>query len=295
VKAPPFEYVAATSVTEAVDALAADPEARVLAGGQSLAPLLALRLARPSLLVDVNRLALDHVSQDDTGAGRELRLGALVRHRTLERDPVVAERAPVLAEAARHIGDAAVRNRGTLGGSLAHADPAAELPAALVALGGRVVVTGPAGTREIAAGDFFEGFFVTGMAPGELVTEVVVPARGPDHGGAFVEWAPRAADFALAGVAVTVTTDPGGVCTALGAAACGVGSVPIDLVDALTRAGVIGATGDDDALWPAVATAVARECAGDDDRAELAGLLAARAVRVACERARRVAAAGVAA
>jgi carbon-monoxide dehydrogenase medium subunit len=292
VKAAPFEYIAATTAAEAVDALAADPDARVLAGGQSLAPLLALRLARPSRLVDIGRLPLDHVTLEagaprDTGPDRELRLGALVRHRGLEHDPLVAEHAPLLAEAAHHVGDAAIRNRGTLGGSLAHADPAAELPAALVALGGRVVVTGPAGTREIAARDLFEGFFVTGIEPGEVLTEVIVPGRGLTRAGsAFVEWAPRAADFALAGAAVIVTVDRAGVCTGLGAAACGVGSVPVDLVDALTRAGVVGAAGED-ALWPAVASNVARECAGDDDRAELAGLLAARAVRVAIERARR--------
>jgi carbon-monoxide dehydrogenase medium subunit len=286
VKAAPFEYLAAATVAEAVGALAADPEARVLAGGQSLAPLLALRLARPSLLVDIGRLPLDHVSLVDEGSRRELRLGALVRHRRLEQDSFVAEHAPLLAQAARHVGDAAIRNRGTLGGSLAHADPAAELPAALVALGGRVVVTGPSGAREIAARDLFEGFFVTALDPGEVLTEVIVPVQGPDRGNAFVEWAPRAADFALAGVGVTVTVDPGGACTGVGAAACGVGSVPVDLVDALTRAGVVGAPGED-SLWPAVASSVARECAGDDDRAELAGLLAARALRVAIERARR--------
>jgi carbon-monoxide dehydrogenase medium subunit len=220
-------------------------------------------------------------------ADGELRLGALVRHRRLERDPLVTEHALLLAQAARHVGDAAIRNRGTLGGSLAHADPAAELPAAFVALEGRVVVAGPTGAREIAARDLFEGFFVTGLEPGEVLTDVIVPVRGIGHGGsAFVEWAPRAADFALAGVGVTVTVDRDGTCTGLGAAACGVGSVPVDLADALTRAGVVGAA-PSDALWPAVATSVTRECAGDDDRAELAGLLAARAVRMAVEHARR--------
>ena len=183
-KAAPFDYLVPTTVTEATTALAGDPEARVLAGGQSLAPLLALRLARPSLLVDIGRLPLETVVLvDGTGRGGELRLGARVRHRRLERDPDVEAHAPLLAAGrARHVGDAAVRNRGTLGGSLAHADPAAELPAALVALGGRVVATGPNGAREIPAADLFEGFFVTGLAPGEMLTEVIVPVAGRTQG-----------------------------------------------------------------------------------------------------------------
>jgi carbon-monoxide dehydrogenase medium subunit len=281
VKAAPFDYARPASVDDAVATLAADPDARVLAGGQSLAPLLALRLARPTVLVDVGRLPLDRVAVD----GAELRVGATVRHRRLERDPVIAREAQLFALAARHVGDAAVRNRGTLGGSLAHADPAAELPAALVAIGGAVTLVGAGGTRRLAASDLFEGFFTTGLEPGELLTEVMVPRAAPGTGVAFEEWAPRAADFAVAGVAVSVHVADDGTCTDLGAAACGVGSTPVDLVDALTRAGVLGARGDGDALWRAVAVAVERDCAGDADRAELAGLLAARAVRQAFARA----------
>ncbi|HEY3187837.1 MAG TPA: FAD binding domain-containing protein [Solirubrobacteraceae bacterium] len=279
-KAPPFEYVRPASVADAVEALAADADARVLAGGQSLVPLLALRLARPSLLVDVGRLPCAEVQGDDDS----VRIGALVRHRRLVDDPVVAREAPLLALAARHVGDAAVRNRGTLGGSLAHADPAAELPAALVASRGAVTLESTRGTRELAASDVFEGFFVTGLAPGELLTEVTLPRAGPGTGSAFEEWAPRAADFAVAGIAVSVHLADDGTCSDVGAAACGVGSVPLDLGDALARAGVLGARADD-SLWRAVATEVQRACAGDDDRAELAGLLAARAVRLAFVRA----------
>ena len=279
-KAPPFEYVRAGSVGDAVEALAADPDARVLAGGQSLAPLLALRLARPSVLVDVGRVPLHDVTVDDAW----IRLGAVVRHRQLVDDPVVTREAPLLALAARHVGDAAIRNRGTLGGSLAHADPAAELPAALVAAGGRVTVTSTRGSRELAAADLFEGFFVTGLEPDELLTEVVVPRAPGGSGSAFEEWAPRAADFAVAGVAVTVQLADDGTCTGMGAAACGVGNVPVDLAHAMGRAGVVGARAED-ALWGAVADAVQRACVSDDDRAELAGLLAARAVRHAFVRA----------
>jgi carbon-monoxide dehydrogenase medium subunit len=189
------------------------------------------------------------------------------------------------------VGDLAVRNRGTLGGSLAHADPSAELPAALVAAGGRVTVQSRRGEREVAAADLFQGFFVTGLAPDELLTRVIVPRARPGDGSAFEEWAPRAHDFADAGVAVRVQVDDTGCCVALGAAACGVAGTPVDLVEALTRAGVLGGSSDDDSLWAAVATRVAAACAGDDDRAELAGLLAARAVRRAFTRAGRIAAA----
>jgi len=287
--------VRAESVDHAVSVLAQAPEARVLAGGQSLAPMLALRLARPEVLVDVNRLPLTGIAADsgsDSGdGGGEVHLGALTRHRFLALDPVVAREAPLLAAAARHVGDAAIRNRGTLGGSLAHADPAAELPAALVASGGRVILTSQRGTRELAAADLFEGFFVTGLAPDELLTGVVVPRTGEGTGVAFEEWAPRAADFPWAGIAVTLQIDTHGTCTAVGAAACGVASVPVDLAPSLTAAGVLGAVLDDDALWPSIATHVEAACAGDDDRAELAGLLAARAVRRAWMGAMRMAAA----
>jgi aerobic carbon-monoxide dehydrogenase medium subunit len=284
VKAAPFDYARPASVDDAVAALAADPDARVLAGGQSLAPLLALRLARPTLLVDVGALPLGGVAVDET----ELHLGATVRHRRLERDPVVAREAPLFALAARHVGDAAVRNRGTLGGSLAHADPAAELPATLVAVSGAVTLVSTRGTRRLEARDLFEGFFTTGLEPDELLTAVTVPRAAPGTGVAFEEWAPRAADFAVAGVAVSVHVADDRTCTDLGAAACGVGSTPVDLVGPLTGAGVLGARGGSDALWRTVAAAVERECAGDDDRAELAGLLAARAVRQAFARAARV-------
>jgi aerobic carbon-monoxide dehydrogenase medium subunit len=286
VKPAPFEFVSPDSVEAVVEVLAGDPDAKVIAGGQSLVPLLALRLARPSVLVDVRRLGLEHVTApDDDDDAPALTLGARVRHRTLERDPVVGEHAELLSLAAAHIGDAAIRNRGTLGGSLAHADPAAELPAALLALDGTVVVHGSAGRREIRAAELFEGFFVTALTDDDLITEVRIPTVENGRGSAFCEWAPRAGDFAVAGIALVLDVDAHGTCTGLGAAAAGVGAIPLDLRESFTSAGVVGSDAPVDSLLRAVARAVERDCAGDDDRAELAGLLAARAVRVAFERA----------
>jgi aerobic carbon-monoxide dehydrogenase medium subunit len=200
-KPAPFRYARAASLAEAIALLAAAPEEhKLLAGGQSLVPMLNMRLVRPAVLVDVNGL------RDLTGitatADGGLRLGALTRHCELAAAPAVRERAPLLAEAARHVGHAAIRNQGTLGGSLAHADPAAELPAALVALDARVHVTGPRGAREIAAEAFFLGLLSTALEADEILTAVEVPAQPAGWG--FVEIARRPGDFALAGVAAVV-------------------------------------------------------------------------------------------
>ncbi len=277
-KPAPLEYVAAPSVAEAAQLLAADEGAKVIAGGQSLMPLLSMRLARPSVLVDINGLGLDWVAIDrDAGV---VRVGALVRHRRLELDPAVARRAPLLASAARLIGFPAIRNLGTIGGSLAHADPVAELPAALVAMGGSVLASGAAAERPVAAVELFEGFLTTALAPDEIITEIRVPLVDDGlQAGAFCEWAPRSGDFAEVGVGVTVAADRAGACTRVGAAACGVASTPVELGRVVAAAGVEGATEATDGLLRAVGASVSRACAGaDGDRAELAGLLAARAV-----------------
>jgi carbon-monoxide dehydrogenase medium subunit len=277
VKPAPVEFLAATSVGEVVDALAADDEAKVLAGGQSLIPLLALRLARPTVLVDVNGLGLDDVDV----SGTEARIGACTRHRHLERNAAVARAVPLLAEAVAQVGHPAVRNRGTIGGSLAHADPVGELPAVLVALGGSVLVRGRDGDREIAAGDLFQGFFTTTLAADELIVEVRIPTGGPGHGAAFCEWARRAGDFAVAGVGVVVERADDGRVVKIGAAACGIASVPLPLVDACSAA--LGERSTSDALLGDVAARVGDEV-GDTDQGRLAGLLAARALHRAFTR-----------
>jgi carbon-monoxide dehydrogenase medium subunit len=204
-KPAPLRYARAASLAEAIALLAAAPgESKLLAGGQSLVPMLNMRLVRPAVLVDVNRVReLAGIAATAEGG---LRIGALTRHAELVASPAVIERAPLLAEAARHVGHAAIRNQGTLGGSVAHADPAAELPAALVALDARVQMTGPRGAREVAADAFFRGLLTTALEPDEILTAVEVPAAAPGWG--FIEIARRPGDFALAGVAAVVRGAP---------------------------------------------------------------------------------------
>ena len=196
-----FRYARAGSLAEAIALLAAGHgDAKILAGGQSLVPMMNMRLVRPAVVVDVNGLReLTGVTPTPEGG---LRIGALTRHAELAASPAVIERAPLLAEAARHVGHAAIRNQGTLGGSLAHADPAAELPAALLALDARVRMTGPRGAREVAADAFFRGLLTTALEADEILTAIEIPAQPPGWG--FVELARRPGDFALAGVAAAV-------------------------------------------------------------------------------------------
>jgi CO/xanthine dehydrogenase FAD-binding subunit len=196
-----FRYARAGTLAEAIALLAEAPgEAKVLAGGQSLVPMLNMRLVRPAVLVDITRVR-DLTGIAPAGDGG-LRVGALTRHAELVASPLVRERAPLLAEAARHVGHAAIRNQGTLGGSLAHADPAAELPAALLALDARLHASGPRGDRVVRAGEFFRGLMATALGADEILNAVEVPAAGA--GWAFAEIARRPGDFALAGVAVVL-------------------------------------------------------------------------------------------
>jgi carbon-monoxide dehydrogenase medium subunit len=202
VKPAPFAYDDPRSVEEAVDVLARHgDEAKVLAGGQSLIPLLNFRLARPARLVDVNRI--DKLATIRRRKG-SLHVGALVRMAALERSPLVAARWPLLAEAARLVGHPQIRSRGTVGGSAAHADPAAELPAALVALGARFRTVSARGPRELAPEEFFVTHLTTALEPDELLVEIVVPPLAPGSGTAIVEHARVHGDFALGGAAVVV-------------------------------------------------------------------------------------------
>jgi carbon-monoxide dehydrogenase medium subunit len=204
VKPPEFEYEAPDTLEEAIGMLATDPGAKVLAGGQSLVPLLSLRLAAPSLLVDLRRVpglaAVERTNGDVT-------IGAMVRQRSAERDGHIRAAVPLMAAAIRHIAHPQVRSQGTIGGSIAHADPAAELPAVLVALDGRVRLRGPRGERIVAAGDFFTGFLSTALAEDEIVTAIELDAAPPRTGAACVEVAQRAGDYALCGAVAQVTLD----------------------------------------------------------------------------------------
>ena len=203
-KPPPFEYVAPRSLDEAVAALAEHGEdAKVLAGGQSLIPLLSLRLARPTALVDLNDLTeLSSISVNGTTS-----IGAMTRHRTVERSADIARAVPLLAAAVPYIGHAAIRTRGTMGGSLAHADPAAELPAVALALDATFDVTSARGTRTISADDFFAGYFTTSMAPDEILTNVTFPTAAPGTKVSVQEMARRHGDFAMAAVVASVSPD----------------------------------------------------------------------------------------
>lgn len=229
VKPTPFDYSAPRSVPEALALLAdEDRDPKVVAGGQSLIPMLSMRLARPGLLVDITRIpGLDGLSVDASGA---LHIGAAVRQARAAADPLVRDGWPLLAAAIGHIGHPQIRARGTVCGSLVHHDPAAELPTAALALDARFVVAGPAGTRTVAAEDFFVATFQTAVEPDELLTEVVLP---PQRGGwAFEELARRHGDFATVGVAALLTPAEGGAADTVGAARvvfCGVGPAPVRL------------------------------------------------------------------
>jgi aerobic carbon-monoxide dehydrogenase medium subunit len=193
-----FDYVAAESAAHAIELLAEHgDDAKVLAGGHSLLPMMKLRLATPELLVDIG--GLDDLAGIGTDGG-DLVVGATVRHADLAASDLVRTEAPLLAYAASQVGDPQIRHRGTIGGSLSHADPAADLPMAVVALGGSVVLQGPAGTRTVAADDFFQGYFETALAPDELVTAVRVPRR-PFVPWGYQKFVRRANDWAIVGVA----------------------------------------------------------------------------------------------
>ncbi len=272
-KAAPFAYHRPASVAEAVDTLAAG-DAKVLAGGQSLVPVLAMRLGRPGTLVDITAL---HELGRLERRGDELCLDAAVRQRRVERDALTAA-VPLIGRAMPFVGHRELRSRGTVCGSLAHADPAAELPAVAACLGAVVEITGPGGDREVPAASFVTGAMTTAVSPDELVTGVRFPTAGPGEGFGFAEIARRHGDFALAGVAVRVRTVDGALHDAT-LAAFGVSDRPVvrDVTDLLAD----GA--DEAALRPATAALAAEvvDTAGDAHgspayRARLLGVLAAR-------------------
>jgi carbon-monoxide dehydrogenase medium subunit len=229
VKPAPFEYHIPDSLSGCLAVLAEHgDDAKVLAGGQSLVPMLALRLAYPEHLVDLNHVPeLRAVSREDG----VLLLGALTRHATLERDPLIAEAVPLLARVAPHIGHFQIRNRGTLGGSLAHADPAAELPGVARALDAEIEIAGPDGRRRVGAADFFETVFTTCLGPEEILVAVRFPVWGGGSGFAVEQVARRHGDFALVGAMTGVQVSDGRI-TRAAIAMTGVGTVPARRDDA---------------------------------------------------------------
>jgi len=223
VKPAPFAYKKARSLEEAVALLGEHRDARLLAGGQSLIATLNMRLSSPNLLIDINGISgLDGIASK---AGR-VEIGALTRHAAAERSDTIAKHAPLIARAMPHIGHAAIRNRGTLGGSIAFADPAAELPACLLALDGEVDATGPKGKRTIKAADFFKGLFETALGPQDVLTAIRVPAATKDTRVGFAELARRHGDYAIVGLAASARADGKGLAD-VRLAFFGVGATPV--------------------------------------------------------------------
>ncbi|WP_419916364.1 FAD binding domain-containing protein [Candidatus Poriferisodalis sp.] len=267
-----FDYVRAGSAEEAIALLGEHgDEAKLLAGGHSLLPMMKLRLAVPSVLVDIGRVSdLSYI----TDGGDHIAVGALTRHRALETSDLLAAECPLLGHVAGEVGDPQVRHRGTIGGSLAHSDPASDLPAAVLALGGTLVAQGPNGSREIAAGDFFTGYFESALADDEMLTEIRVP-KAPGAGWNYQKFNRRAQDWAIVGAAAVTVN--GGTNVAL----VNMGSVPLR-ASAVENALAGGASAADAAEQAAEGTDAPTDLnATPDYRNHLARVLTRRALEAA--------------
>ena len=287
-KPAPFEYIAAESLEHALAVKARHgDEASFLAGGQSLIPAMNFRLAQPALLLDLKPLAaLDYVRGEPGGA---LRIGALTLHRTLERHPLIARHQPLLHEAVPFVAHPQIRTRGTLGGNLAHADPASEYPAVMAALGARLKAQSVRGERWIGAADFFVGVFTTALAADELLVEVELPALPPRTGSCFLEESRRQGDYALMGVAASISLSESGECAGARLAFCSAGETPVSATGAASA--LVGRRlGAEDLRAAAAAAAAQLQPSGNVHassgfRRHLAGVLARRALEKALARA----------
>ena len=285
-KPPAFDYIAADSIAMAVEALAqAGDDAKIIAGGQSLVPMLNFRMLRPSILVDINRIAgLDVIAE----TGEAIRIGALTRHYQLETSALIARHLPVLSCAMTHVAHLAIRNRGTIAGSLAHADPAAELPMMALLLDAELRVASASGERTIAARDFFLGALTVDLAASEIITGIVLPKLPRRTGWGFEEVARRHGDFALAAVAATLTMS-GGAIEQARIALTGVGPTALRATEA--EGLLIGRTLEPDLasrVIAAVRATIKPETdlhASSDYRRHLAGVLTGRALAAAWRRA----------
>ncbi|MGA2818655.1 MAG: xanthine dehydrogenase family protein subunit M [Xanthobacteraceae bacterium] len=288
-KPAPFRYVAARSIEEALQLKAEyGDEARFLAGGQSLVPTMNFRLTQPAMLIDINPLAeLAGVKID---AAERVRIGALTRYRNLERDPATERNLPLIHEALPHIAHPQIRNRGTIGGNLAHADPASEMPAIVVTLAGRLRAQSMKGERWIAAADFFVGALSTALEPDEMLTEVELPVAPLRSGACFMEVSRRRGDFAIIGVACTLRLDEQGRCAEARIGLCNAGDGPVFATDAseFLVGRKIGATEIEEAA-ELVQNAIdpgGSIHASKEFQRHIAGVLTARALATANERAR---------
>lgn len=285
-KPAPFDYVLADSIDSALSALsAAGGGGKLLAGGQSLMPMLNFRMARPSVLIDISRIPdLAYIREEPNA----LRIGALTRHYQLETSPVIKSHLPVLSEAMNHVAHLAIRNRGTIGGSLSHADPAAELPMMTMLLDAKLHIRSQRGTRISSAVEFFQSALTTSLAPDEMLTEIELPKLAAHTGWGFEEVARRDGDFALAAVAATLTMAQGRVAQAR-IAMMGVGETPLRATAA--EALLSGASLDARTVGlvvDAVRAAIQPNTdlhASSDYRRHLAGVLAERVIQAAWARA----------
>jgi carbon-monoxide dehydrogenase medium subunit len=274
----PFEYEVAESAEQAIELLGSKEDAKLLAGGQSLLPLMMLRLARPATLVDLGRVSDLSGVRD---AGEHLAIGAMTRHHDLNNDPLVQEHCPVLAHVAGLVGDPQVRHRGTIGGSLAHGDPAADLPTLAVTLDAQIVARGPGGERVLGASECFRGYFQTVLAPDELIVEVRVPKTGA-AGWSYLKFRQRSLDWATVGVAAVVESDNGTIKSAR-VGLSNMGQTPLRA--RAVEAALAGASRDDVAAAAEQADdgtdPPADTWASSDFRRHLARVLTARAVEEA--------------
>ena len=285
-----FEYVAPDSLAGALAAMQQHGfDAKPLAGGQSLVPVMNFRLAQPGVLIDLNGVpGLDGIWKASDGS---LHFGSMVRQSRLEREPLVAQHQPLLAETMPHIAHPQIRNRGTFGGSLAHADPAAELPVIVVALNGRLKMQSTAGERWVSARDFYTGLFATDIGDEELLVEIALPPLPARTGTAFTEMARRHGDYALSGVAAVVTVDVSGICTAARLVYLNAGEVPMV---AERAAQMLVGERPSEALWLETAVAASQNeidphghiHATTDYKRHLAKVLTIRALKQAFARAR---------
>lgn len=281
-KMPPFEYACPTTISEAVKLLATHDDAKALAGGQSLVPMLAFRLAQPSMLVDLRKLTeLRQIKISDAGVS----LGAMTRWRDIEDDARLATAHPLLKAAITHVAHYQIRNRGTVGGSIAHADPAAEMPGIAVACDAEIAVIGKAGARVIKAGDLFQGPLMTALAADEIIVDIRLPAWPAGRRWGFQEFARRRGDFAMAAAAVFYDQDPDGRARNAHVGAIGVADRPLRL--AAVEAVLNGQMIDDATIAKADAAASAAVNPDDDIHASrayrkaLLGTMVERALRAA--------------
>jgi carbon-monoxide dehydrogenase medium subunit len=281
-----FDYFRANSVAEAISLLQQHGDAKVLAGGHSLIPAMKLRLAQPAVIVDIGRIAALRGVTEGSGS---VRIGALTPHATLAASDVLMKKCQVLAEAASQVGDPAVRHKGTIGGNLAHADPASDLPAAVLALGGVIHVSGPQGDRQIKAGDFFVDLLATALGADEILTAVEVPALGAKTGSAYQKFEHPASGYAICGAAAVVSLAADGTCASASLCFNGVTATPYNASSVASA--LVGKKLDDATIDQVVNSNLSIDepmsdiHASGQYRAELAKVYGRRALKAARDRA----------